>query len=371
MADSNQTSNGSSDEPRDSAENIAGNPAAGTRVPGAPLESVPSPAGATDQGGAPASHPADAHSEATPGASAPPPPGPATEGSANTPEQQSRVDELKAKIAALKAAKEGGVAVPAATAVAAAPATATVAAGGGDDAAKEAKLAEMRAKIEAAKAGKTATPASVAAPAAATAAAPAAKPAAAPAAPRPPAPKSPFAASATETKATDETGVWYFGRRNFMQSVGWMSFFGFFSLMLLGTLRAMFPRVIYEKPPVFKAGFPNDYVPGTVSELYKDEERVWIIRQTDGSFIGLLAICTHLGCTPRWLAAENKFKCPCHGSGFRGTPSWGVNFEGPAPRPLERVAIHLAPDGQIEIDKSKKFLWEKGQWEDPQATLKA
>lgn len=156
-----------------------------------------------------------------------------------------------------------------------------------------------------------------------------------------------------------------------MQSIGWMSFFGFFSIMILGTLRAMFPRVIYEKPPVFKAGFPNDYVPGTVSELYKDEERVWIIRQTDGSFIGLLAICTHLGCTPRWLAAENKFKCPCHGSGFRGTPTWGVNFEGPAPRPLERVAIHLAPDGQIEIDKSKKFLWEKGQWEDPQATLKA
>ncbi|HVK40712.1 MAG TPA: Rieske (2Fe-2S) protein [Candidatus Kapabacteria bacterium] len=156
-----------------------------------------------------------------------------------------------------------------------------------------------------------------------------------------------------------------------MQSVGWMSFFGFFSIMILGTLRAMFPRVIYEKPPVFKAGFPQDYVPGTVSELYKDEQRVWIIRQTDGSFIGLLAICTHLGCTPRWLAAENKFKCPCHGSGFRGTPTWGVNFEGPAPRPLERVAIHLAPDGQIEIDKSKKFLWEKGEWENPEATLKA
>ena len=148
-----------------------------------------------------------------------------------------------------------------------------------------------------------------------------------------------------------------------------MSFFGFFTIMLLGTLRAMFPRVIYERPPVFKAGFPGDYVPGAVSEKYKDEERVWIIRQGDGSFIALLAICTHLGCTPRWLTAENKFKCPCHGSGFRGTPDWGVNFEGPAPRPLERVGIHMAPDGQIEVDKSQKFLWEKGQWDNPAATL--
>ena len=44
------------------------------------------------------------------------------------------------------------------------------------------------------------------------------------------------------------------------------------------------------------------------------------------------------------LSAENKFKCPCHGSGFRTT---GINFEGPAPRPLERARIVLADDGQI------------------------
>jgi cytochrome b6-f complex iron-sulfur subunit len=175
----------------------------------------------------------------------------------------------------------------------------------------------------------------------------------------------------TATKPDTDIGVWYLGRRDFMQAIGWMSFIGFLTIVIVGAVRAMFPRVIYERPPVFKAGFPNEYLPGIVNEKYKDEERVWIIRQNDGSFIAILAICTHLGCTPRWLTAENKFKCPCHGSGFRGTPSWGVNFEGPAPRPLERIAIHLAPDGQIEIDKSKKFLWEKQQWDDPASTLKA
>jgi len=41
-----------------------------------------------------------------------------------------------------------------------------------------------------------------------------------------------------------------------------------------------------------------------------------------------------------------------------------VNFEGPAPRPLERVGIKLASDGQLEVDKSVKFQEEMGQWED-------
>ena len=46
-----------------------------------------------------------------------------------------------------------------------------------------------------------------------------------------------------------------------------------------------------------------------------------------------------------------------------------MHFEGPAPRPLERLKIALGPDGQIIVDKSKKFLWEKGQWGDPGAKL--
>ena len=41
----------------------------------------------------------------------------------------------------------------------------------------------------------------------------------------------------------------------------------------------------------------------------------------------------------------------------------GVNFEGPAPRPLERARIVLADDGQILVDKSVKFQQEKGEWD--------
>jgi len=67
------------------------------------------------------------------------------------------------------------------------------------------------------------------------------------------------------------------------------------------------------------------------------------------------------------LGPENKFKCPCHGSGFRKD---GTNFEGPAPRPLERIKIARADDGQLLIDKSVVFRKELGEWQKPGAYLK-
>jgi len=104
-----------------------------------------------------------------------------------------------------------------------------------------------------------------------------------------------------------------------------------------------------------------------VDTRWKDAFSVWIVREADG-FYALIAVCTHLGCSPNWLPAENKFKCPCHGSGFYRT---GVNFEGPAPRPLERARIALSDDGQILVDKSVKFQQEKGEWDNPDSFLKA
>ena len=110
-------------------------------------------------------------------------------------------------------------------------------------------------------------------------------------------------------------------------------------------------------PSTFKAGFPNDFAIGEVSEKFKKEFRVWLVRNEEG-FYAIFAKCTHLGCTPRWLAAEDKFKCPCHGSGY--TPE-GVNFEGPAPRPMDRAHVELSADGQIVVDTSRLYSWFKSQ----------
>jgi len=157
---------------------------------------------------------------------------------------------------------------------------------------------------------------------------------------------------------TTEGGDNLWSRRSVLALGGWGAFLSAMGVGALGFLRYMFPRVLFEPPATFKAGMPADYQIGEVSEKFKNSKRVWIARTNEG-FYALLAICTHLGCTPRWLSGEAKFKCPCHGSGF--TPA-GINFEGPAPRPLERVKIALADDGQLLIDKSVKFQEELGEW---------
>lgn len=160
------------------------------------------------------------------------------------------------------------------------------------------------------------------------------------------------------------------GRRGWM-GLAWGSFTAATAGCLAATGRFMFPNVLNEPPQQFTIGFPDEYGEG-VDERWKDRFGVWVVRtpfddyhETSG-FYALLVTCTHLGCTPNWLSAESKFKCPCHGSGFRPT---GINFEGPAPRPLERARIVLAEDGQIMIDKARKFQEELGQWTDPEAFL--
>ena len=179
------------------------------------------------------------------------------------------------------------------------------------------------------------------------------KPIPAPPAPLKPPPTPPMAAT--------------MDRRKFLSWVGvaWVSFAAATTGALSIVLRFLFPNVVFEPPTTFKAGFPSDYEVGVVDERWKEKFGVWMIKTAEGIY-ALSTICTHLGCTPNWLAGENKFKCPCHGSGFYKT---GINFEGPAPRPLERYQIALAEDGQILIDKSKKYQQEKGEWNNPDSFL--
>jgi cytochrome b6-f complex iron-sulfur subunit len=150
-----------------------------------------------------------------------------------------------------------------------------------------------------------------------------------------------------------------FTRRSFLSLLGWAWVaFTAASLGAVSTiLRFFFPNVTFEPPLKFKVGFPEQFAVG-VDNRFKDDHRVWIVR-TETGFYALSTVCTHLGCTPNWLSVEQKFKCPCHGSGFYIT---GINFEGPAPRPLERFKIAFSDDGQIEVDESEKFQYEKGEW---------
>ncbi|MEX0867326.1 MAG: Rieske 2Fe-2S domain-containing protein [Pirellulales bacterium] len=193
-----------------------------------------------------------------------------------------------------------------------------------------------------------------------------------PAKPLPPMPAKPAYAKppAPRPRAEGES------RRFFLVSmlgalVGSALAIGFTSLAAVGGLwslavaRFMFPNVLTEPPSRFKVGFPGDFPFGMVEEKFKAQFGVWVVNYEyngERQIFALSTVCTHLGCTPNWLDAEQKYKCPCHGSGFYKD---GINFEGPAPRPLERYAIRIGDDGQLEVDKSRKFQEEMGQWADP------
>jgi cytochrome b6-f complex iron-sulfur subunit len=147
----------------------------------------------------------------------------------------------------------------------------------------------------------------------------------------------------------------------------WATIAGFLTTCFLMFLRFFLPRSILEPSSVFRVGFPSDYALG-VDTKWQQQYRIWVDKTSDRVFV-IFARCTHLGCTPDWRASENKFKCPCHGSGY---DSEGVNFEGPAPRPMDRAEVHLDPEGQIVVNIAKLYRQPKGEkseFDDPGAYI--
>jgi cytochrome b6-f complex iron-sulfur subunit len=143
------------------------------------------------------------------------------------------------------------------------------------------------------------------------------------------------------------------------------------SLWAAATARFFMPNVVTEPGERFKVGYPDDYPAGRVETKYRERFGVWVVHgayQGRQQLYALRTVCTHLGCITTWQESQGKFKCPCHGSGFYRD---GMNFEGPAPRPLERYAIRVADDGQLEVDRSRVFHQELGQWDDPECFVEA
>lgn len=147
----------------------------------------------------------------------------------------------------------------------------------------------------------------------------------------------------------------------------WFTIAGFLTTCFLMFVRFFLPRSITEPSSTFKIGFPGDYALG-VDTKYQQQYRIWVDKTSDRLFV-VYARCTHLGCTPDWKASENKFKCPCHGSGY---DSEAINFEGPAPRPMDRAHVELDAEGQIVVDVSRLFQKPKGEvghFDDPGAYI--
>jgi cytochrome b6-f complex iron-sulfur subunit len=181
----------------------------------------------------------------------------------------------------------------------------------------------------------------------------------------PPAPKAPARPPAKATVVVESRPDPPVNKKR--RQIVWLSVTGFLATCFLMFVRFFLPRAIFEPSSTFKIGFPGDYALG-VDTKYQQMYRIWVDKTSDRLFV-VYARCTHLGCTPDWKASENKFKCPCHGSGY---DSEAINFEGPAPRPMDRAHVELDAEGQIVVDVSKLYKWPKGdrnEFNDPGAFI--
>ncbi len=108
-----------------------------------------------------------------------------------------------------------------------------------------------------------------------------------------------------------------------------------------------------------------DYPVGSVTRI---REGKFYLSHVPEGLVALYWKCKHLGCTVPWKPDESFqgnsgiFHCPCHGSIYLRT---GQNVAGPAPAPLDLMAIEIA-GGKITVNTGK--LTTRVQWEPTQAT---
>lgn len=113
-----------------------------------------------------------------------------------------------------------------------------------------------------------------------------------------------------------------------------------------------------------RADYLATHLPGSrelVQGLRGDATYLIVTDDKDLEYYGLNAVCTHLGCVVPWVKAENKFKCPCHGSQYSPT---GAVVRGPAPLPLalERVEVDAADNIVLKSWKEEDFRTNSAPW---------
>jgi len=150
---------------------------------------------------------------------------------------------------------------------------------------------------------------------------------------------------------SDKKGGLWFSRRNFLTLTGWGLFLvsiGAYLVELLGYKGFFYPKVLYEPSPKFSVGEPGDFPPDSVTTL--KPRKIFVVRDGD-SFKALSVVCQHLGCAVEFSKEKNIFECPCHGSKYYRN---GVNFAGPAPRPLDHFKMFIDDAGRLMVDTSVK-----------------
>ncbi len=74
-----------------------------------------------------------------------------------------------------------------------------------------------------------------------------------------------------------------------------------------------------------------------------------LIHHTDGTWVALTAVCTHLGCTVQYEPQMHRIHCACHGGVYDSHT--GANVSGPPPKPLKRFKVAVS-DAGVQVSRA-------------------
>lgn len=79
---------------------------------------------------------------------------------------------------------------------------------------------------------------------------------------------------------------------------------------------------------------------------------MWLLKNPDGTLTAYDPRCTHALCRVKWVTAEDKFKCNCHGGEFALD---GTVIAGPPPRPLNKFPL-TESGGTVTVEVPGDFV---------------
>jgi Rieske Fe-S protein len=141
-------------------------------------------------------------------------------------------------------------------------------------------------------------------------------------------------------------------RRTLLNSLlgGWLAVFGAGSFWALW--KFAFPTL--GKEPDFVILPAQDFMalaPNSTKPFAWGGKLGIFFRKTDGSFMAVKGVCTHMDCNVVYKPGERKFYCACHKGWFDEN---GKNIAGPPPRPLEIFEHRVEGDKLIVARKGVK-----------------
>ena len=138
-------------------------------------------------------------------------------------------------------------------------------------------------------------------------------------------------------------------RRRFLQELAIGGIAGFVSILVAGPLVGYFFEVLGKSPSLqwvrvcsldqidtlepreFRVSFKGE----NSSVPFEVVQGVFVIQQGN-QILAFGNVCTHMGCSVRWLAWRQQILCPCHGGIY---DRWGNLAGGP---PSESLPLFLA-----------------------------